>query len=235
MGAEHQRRVARKRVDSACVRPRGALALSRPCVAAGLALGLSVSTKFVLWPMFVWMLVTRRLRASTAAIAIGIAVTLAAWAVIGFDGLTGYPDLAPATLRHPGREQLLAGRHGRYSSGCRTRLVGRSRSSSAAGYSPPASSSPAEETRPVPSRVRSPPRSRCRRSCGSTTSWCCSCRSRSRARGSLRSGCSRPALGQPEARVRRGIQTFVPAVAVAILLGVLLARPRVPRRASGRR
>ena len=59
----------------------------------GLALGLSVSTKFVLWPMFVWMLVTRRLRASTAAIAIGIAVTLAAWAVIGFDGLSGYPDL----------------------------------------------------------------------------------------------------------------------------------------------
>ena len=59
----------------------------------GLALGLSVSTKFVLWPMFVWMLATRRLRASAAAIAIGIAVTLAAWAVIGFDGLTGYPDL----------------------------------------------------------------------------------------------------------------------------------------------
>ena len=42
----------------------------------GLALGLSVSAKFVLWPMFVWMLVTRRLRASAAAIAIGIAVTL---------------------------------------------------------------------------------------------------------------------------------------------------------------
>lgn len=59
----------------------------------GIALGLSVSAKFVLWPMFVWMLATRRLRASVAAVAIGVAVTLGAWAVIGFDGLTGYPDL----------------------------------------------------------------------------------------------------------------------------------------------
>ena len=58
-----------------------------------LALGLSVSAKFVLWPMFVWMLATRRLRASAAAVVIGIAMTVGAWAVIGFDGLTGYPDL----------------------------------------------------------------------------------------------------------------------------------------------
>jgi hypothetical protein len=59
----------------------------------GIALGLSVSAKFVLWPMFIWMFATRRLRASAAAVAIGVAVTLAAWAVIGFDGLTGYPAL----------------------------------------------------------------------------------------------------------------------------------------------
>ena len=59
----------------------------------GIALGLSVSAKFVLWPMFVWMLATRRLRASAAAVTVGVAVTLGAWAAIGFDGLTGYPDL----------------------------------------------------------------------------------------------------------------------------------------------
>ena len=59
----------------------------------GLALGLSVSAKLVLWPMFVWMLATRRFRAPAAAVAIGVLVTLGAWAVIGFDGLTGYPDL----------------------------------------------------------------------------------------------------------------------------------------------
>ena len=58
-----------------------------------LALGLSVSAKFVLWPMFVWMLATRRLRASAVAVVVGVAMTLGAWAVIGFDGLTGYPDL----------------------------------------------------------------------------------------------------------------------------------------------
>ncbi len=59
----------------------------------GAALGLSVSAKLVLWPMFIWMLATRRLRASALAVVIGVAVTLGAWALIGFDGLTGYPDL----------------------------------------------------------------------------------------------------------------------------------------------
>ncbi len=57
------------------------------------ALGLSVSAKLLFWPMFVWMLATRRIRAAALAIVIGLAVTLAAWAAIGFDGLTGYPDL----------------------------------------------------------------------------------------------------------------------------------------------
>jgi hypothetical protein len=59
----------------------------------GAALGLSVSAKLVLWPMFIWMLATRRLRASALAVVIGVVVTLGAWALIGFDGLTGYPDL----------------------------------------------------------------------------------------------------------------------------------------------
>jgi len=57
------------------------------------ALGLSVSAKLLLWPMLVWMLVTRRLRTIALAVAIGLGVTLAAWATIGFDGLAGYPDL----------------------------------------------------------------------------------------------------------------------------------------------
>jgi hypothetical protein len=41
----------------------------------------------------VWTLATRRLLATVWAVTLGLAVTLAAWAVIGFDGLTGYPDL----------------------------------------------------------------------------------------------------------------------------------------------
>jgi len=58
-----------------------------------LALGLSVSAKLVLWPMFVWMLATRRFRATALAVLVGVGVTLGAWAAIGFDGLSGYPDL----------------------------------------------------------------------------------------------------------------------------------------------
>ncbi len=61
--------------------------------ASGAALGLAVSAKLLLWPMFVWMLATRRVRATVFAVVLGVAVTLAAWAAIGFDGLRGYPDL----------------------------------------------------------------------------------------------------------------------------------------------
>jgi alpha-1,2-mannosyltransferase len=58
-----------------------------------LVLGLSVSAKPLLWPMFVWMLLTRRARASLLATAIGIGVTIAAWASIGFADIGEYPAL----------------------------------------------------------------------------------------------------------------------------------------------
>lgn len=58
-----------------------------------LALGLAVSAKLLLWPVFVWTLVTRRLRATALAVAFGLVVTFASWAALGFAGLTGYPDL----------------------------------------------------------------------------------------------------------------------------------------------
>ncbi len=61
----------------------------RPAVAVGLA----VSAKLLLWPVFVWMVATRRLRAVALAALIGVVVTFAAWAAIGFDGLRTYPDL----------------------------------------------------------------------------------------------------------------------------------------------
>lgn len=57
------------------------------------ALGLTVAAKLLFWPLFVWAVVTGRLRTTAWAIVIGLAVTVAAWAAIGFDGLTGYPDL----------------------------------------------------------------------------------------------------------------------------------------------
>jgi len=57
------------------------------------ALGLAISAKLLMWPLLVWTIATRRLRATAWAAAIGLVVTFGAWAAIGFDGLTGYPDL----------------------------------------------------------------------------------------------------------------------------------------------
>src|SRR5205807_3988074 len=68
----------------------------RPRVASWLLAALVV-TKVFLLPLFLWLLVTRRLR--TAAFAAGATALLAVlgWAAIGFKGLTGYPHLL-ATL-----------------------------------------------------------------------------------------------------------------------------------------
>jgi alpha-1,2-mannosyltransferase len=57
------------------------------------ALGLAVSAKLLMWPLFVWTVATGRLRTSVWAVVVGVLVTLVAWSIIGFDGLTGYPDL----------------------------------------------------------------------------------------------------------------------------------------------
>lgn len=57
------------------------------------ALGLAISAKFLMWPLLVWTVATRRWLATAWAVVIGFTVTFAAWAVIGFDGMTGYPDL----------------------------------------------------------------------------------------------------------------------------------------------
>ena len=60
---------------------------------SAIALGLSVAAKLLLWPMLVWALATRRLKTLGAALVVGLGVTFAAWAAIGFDGLRTYPDL----------------------------------------------------------------------------------------------------------------------------------------------
>jgi alpha-1,2-mannosyltransferase len=57
------------------------------------ALGLAVSAKLLLWPMLVWMAATSRARTAIWAVAVGAGVTIVAWAALGFDGLTSYPDL----------------------------------------------------------------------------------------------------------------------------------------------
>lgn len=61
----------------------------RPVV-AGLLLALLVSIKLFVWPLGLWLLGTRRYAALAYATACGLALNLAAWAVIGFDQLGPY-------------------------------------------------------------------------------------------------------------------------------------------------
>ena len=62
--------------------------------------------------MFVWMLALRRVKSVVAALLIGLAVTFVAWAAIGFDGLSGYPGSPPAPLGASVGAELLARGHG---------------------------------------------------------------------------------------------------------------------------
>jgi alpha-1,2-mannosyltransferase len=64
----------------------------RPAL-AGAGVGLAIALKLFVWPLLLWLVVTRRARTALLAFVIGGGAALASWAVIGFDGLTDYPDL----------------------------------------------------------------------------------------------------------------------------------------------
>jgi hypothetical protein len=64
----------------------------RPAL-AGAGVGLAIALKLFVWPLLLWLVVTRRVRTALLAFVIGGGAALASWAVIGFDGLTDYPDL----------------------------------------------------------------------------------------------------------------------------------------------
>ena len=57
-----------------------------------IALGTLVSMKLFLWPLLVWAVAMKRYRVAALATAIGLALTVGAWAVIGLDELASYPD-----------------------------------------------------------------------------------------------------------------------------------------------
>lgn len=65
----------------------------RERASGGVALGLAIALKIVLWPLLVWLLALRRGRAAVLAVGTAAAVTLAAWATIGFNGFRDYPRL----------------------------------------------------------------------------------------------------------------------------------------------
>lgn len=57
------------------------------------SMGVALSVKFLLWPLLLWLVATRRTLSAVLAAAIGAMLLVASWAVIGFDGLRGYPAL----------------------------------------------------------------------------------------------------------------------------------------------
>ena len=63
---------------------------------AGLALGAAVAAKLFVWPLVVWLLLTRRFRAAAWAAGSAVVLVLGAWALIGFDGFLDYPKLLRA-------------------------------------------------------------------------------------------------------------------------------------------
>ena len=52
-----------------------------------------IVAKLFLWPLWLWLVYTRRSAAAALAAGLGIVATFGAWAVIGFAGLRDYPQL----------------------------------------------------------------------------------------------------------------------------------------------
>jgi alpha-1,2-mannosyltransferase len=72
---------------------------------AGLAVAYVISAKLFLWPLWFWLVRTRRYRAAAVAAGAGVAAVVVSWAAIGFAGLREYPKLL-------GRLTELVGPHG---------------------------------------------------------------------------------------------------------------------------
>ena len=59
----------------------------------GLAVGVALAAKLFVWPLVVWLLLTRRFRAAAWAVGSAAVLVLGAWALIGFEGFRDYPKL----------------------------------------------------------------------------------------------------------------------------------------------
>jgi hypothetical protein len=63
---------------------------------AGIAVGVAVAAKLFVWPLVVWLLLTRRFRAAAWAAGSAALLVLGAWALVGFQGMRDYPTLLRA-------------------------------------------------------------------------------------------------------------------------------------------
>lgn len=62
-------------------------------VACGLLIACAVTAKLFLWPLWFWLVRTRRYRAAALAAVSSLCAVVASWAAIGFAGLRDYPTL----------------------------------------------------------------------------------------------------------------------------------------------
>jgi len=62
-------------------------------VLSGAAASVTAVVKLFLWPLGLWLLVTRRLRAAAAFFVVALVAIVAGWAAIGFAGFRAYPHL----------------------------------------------------------------------------------------------------------------------------------------------
>jgi Glycosyltransferase family 87/Dolichyl-phosphate-mannose-protein mannosyltransferase len=68
--------------------------------AAAAATGIAVVVKLFLWPLAVWLALTRRLGAAAAAVGVAAVLALATWAALGFAGMDDYPGLLRKLADH---------------------------------------------------------------------------------------------------------------------------------------
>ena len=68
-------------------------------VATGAVAALTGITKLFLWPLGLWLLVTRRVRATLVCAGVGLVTLVAGWAVIGFADARSYPHLLSVLTR----------------------------------------------------------------------------------------------------------------------------------------
>ena len=57
------------------------------------AVGATLATKLILWPLAVWMAATRRYAAAALGIVVACVLVLGSWAAIGFAGLVDFPSV----------------------------------------------------------------------------------------------------------------------------------------------
>lgn len=77
---------------------------NRP-MAAGVVAGALVALKLYVWPLGVWLLVTRRYRHLGVAALTAVALVVASWGAIGFTGLGQYPRLLQLVTRVEGPQE----------------------------------------------------------------------------------------------------------------------------------